>query len=132
MFWVINRIFYILFRFQISQFLRVYSFWMQFFVLAVFSNSQKLSFYFFTYMQLLFSLTPGFKFGHIFSIIIVGFSIIFMIMFFFLIQYLYGKLSKYLLINMYRVDYVIFYHFLRFSVRPFIDSALHIFLFYKP
>lgn len=66
---------------------------------------------------------------HYVSINLIGVFIIALLSLFFLSSSLYGHLSKYFLVNTYRINLAHFITFLRFSIRPIIESAIHIFLF---
>jgi hypothetical protein len=126
---LLNRLFWCLQRFRVSQILRVYSFWLQYIVIVLLSDSTKLSFLSLNYLQMLFSFTTQIKLIHAVSILLIGVLIIVLMSLFFMSSYLYGDLCKYFLVNVYRVKYAIGYNFLRFSVRPLVEAALHVLFF---
>ena len=126
---VLNRLFKCLRRFKMSQILRVYSFWLQYLFIVVLSDSTKLSFLSLNYLQMLFSFSINIKLLHAVSILLIGVLIIVLLSLFFMSSYLYGNLCRYFLVNVYRVKYAIGYNFLRFSVRPLVEAALHVLLF---
>jgi hypothetical protein len=126
---ILNQLFKCLRRFQVSQILRVYSFWLQYVVIVVMSDSTKLSFLFLNYFQMLFSFTIRFKLIHALSIALIGVLIIVLMSLFFMSSYFYGNLCRYFLVNVYRIKYAIGYNFLRFSVRPLVEASLHVLFF---
>jgi hypothetical protein len=128
-FLLLNRLFWCLQRFRVSQILRVYSFWLHYVFIVVLSDSTKLSFLSLNYLQMLFSFSINTKILHAVSILLIGVLIIVLLSLFFMSSYLYGNLCRYFLVNVYRVKYAIGYNFLRFSVRPLVEAALHVLFF---
>lgn len=80
----LKKIFHSLSNFQVSQFLRNYSFWYQYFVIIVLSNIPKMFFYSFNHFQLLFSLTTSYKVLHHLCVTFIGIFFIFSMSFFLL------------------------------------------------
>lgn len=125
----LNRLFKILQNFRISQILRVYSFWLQYVVLVVLSDSTKLSFLSLNYLKMLFSFSIQLKIIQAVCIVMVGLFVIVLVSLFFMSEYLYANLCRYFLINVYRMKYSLTYNFLRFSVRPLIEVSFHVLFF---
>lgn len=113
-------LFKLLFKYKISIQLRMYSFWLQYFVIIFLSNSVDICFYSLQHIQLLFSLTTDLKYIHAVSITFIGFFVIVLLSIFMMSLYLYGNLSKYFLNNLYRTRWAFIYSFLIYSVRPMI------------
>lgn len=128
-FLLLNRLFYLVKNYRISSFLRIYSFWLQFLFLVVFSNSTKICFLFFQYTKLLFSFSTFYAVVHGLSMALFGLFLIMFLCLFYMSYYCYGSLSKYFLINMYRIKYAFALTFLLNSIRPMIEAAIHSFLF---
>ena len=117
---LLNRLFNCVSRFQISQIIRVYSFWLQYIAIIILSDSTKICFLSLNYLQILFSSSLPIKIMHMTSIFLIGIFMILLFSLFFMSSYFYGDLCKYFLVNVYRINYSIGYNFLRFSVRPLI------------
>jgi hypothetical protein len=128
-FLLLNRLFWCLQRFQVSQILRTYSFWLQYIVIVVLSDSTKLSFLSLNYLQMLFSFSINAKLIHAASIMMIGVLVIALLSLFFMSSYFYGDLCRYFLGNVYRIKYAMGYNFVRFSVRPLVEAALHVLFF---
>ena len=116
-------------KFQISQLLRVYSFWLQYVVIVILSDSTKLCYLSLNYLHLLFSFSIQVKLIHVVSIAIIGVFVILLLGLFFMSSYLYGNLCRYFLVNTYRIKYSLGYNFVRFSLRPMIEAGFHVFFF---
>lgn len=82
----------------------MYSFWLYFIVLIILINSTKLCYYSFIYLlNLMFSFNLLYKIFHSLSIIGIGIFYILLFSIIFLSVNFYEKLSKYFLINVYRI-----------------------------
>lgn len=117
-FTILNKIFYSLYDYQISSFLRLYSFWTQLFVIMFLQNIYILTVYSIVHISNLFSLD---FIIHLLNSLILGIIGIIFIVIICLIPmtvYFYGKLSKYFLYNLHpkRPAYIIM--FVRYIVKP--------------
>lgn len=128
-FFILNRMFYFLFSFKISQILRVYSFWLQYIFVTVIGSSLKLAYLSFLHFSILFSFDYTFKLLHFISIFVIGIFVVILLSFVILSEYFHGSFHKYFLPNVYKVKYSMLYSFCQLSLKPIIVSAVHAFLF---
>lgn len=116
----LNRIFYWLFDYKISSFLRLYSMWLYLVFIIVNQNIQIIVFLAYRHMQNLFSFDVKVRICQLFSILFIGVFMIICISISPLVLYFYGKLSKYFLPNMYRIKGAFLIFSIRFCFEPLI------------
>ena len=125
LFVVLNRVFYCLFQHELSQHLRMFSFWGFLCFMGMESNIE-----FFAFLGFRNFLTMGsLRFAHklYLAAFILGFFFVFLFAFagFFLIHYCYGRLAKYFLDNVYRIKGAFSLMTLVYGVRPFLKGIIH-------
>ena len=124
-----NRCFYLFFNFELSSFLRPYSFWWILFELLIQNNVEVFSFLCFRNTLTPFSLDLATKMLQVlmicmFFLVCMGaFSV------YWLYYRHYGKLAKYFLQNMFRFKTSYILMILTFGVRPFLKGAVHALLY---
>ena len=104
LFIVVNKLFYCLFNYEISQHIRIFSFWGFLLQMGLESNIE-----FFTFLGFRnFHTMMSFNFTHKVYLSLMIFFMFFVIIFafggYFLLYYFYGKLAKYFLDNLYRIE----------------------------
>ena len=124
-------IFYIFYKYEISSVFRLFSFWGYYFIIFCVSNTPTLVYYCLMHFQLMFSLTYFYKMYHCFCLIVIGLYFLILFAFFIINEYFHHNLCKYFLINTYRIKYSNCYAFIKISILPFLNSAVHLFLFQK-
>ncbi len=129
---ILNRLFRLLNGYKISSAIRQFSFGLQFWMIVVISNSNTICFLALHYFSVLFSLTYAYKLLHALSLVAIGIFLLILLSLFFMSAYFYGKLSKYFLPNLYRMNCAYFYSFVKFSLQPVIQSALRLPFDYDP
>ena len=117
-FFVLNRIFFALFRYEVSSYFRFYSFWIHLFFITVVQNLRMLVVFALSNMRTLFSTDFTIKLMQTVSVAIFGFFFVFVIALFPLLEYFNGKNSKYLLSNIKYKKYCFIIMFLKFSLKP--------------
>jgi hypothetical protein len=128
-FFLLNRLFYILFNYPISQHLRIFSFWGFLYQMIIEGNIEYLSFLGFRSFQTMFSATFLHKFYLVFSVVFFYFVMAGTISSYFLFYYFYGRLSKYFISNVYRINGAMAIMTYLYGVRPFIKGVIHAYLY---
>ena len=120
-----NRIFYLLFNYEISKFLRPYSFWLILFDLLIQNNIE-----YFTFLGFrTFSVPQSYNFIN--KLLNGSTSLFFFLLLFCvfgsyaLYYYCYRKLARYFLINMYRFPSSYILMTITYGVRPFLKGLIH-------
>ena len=126
---LLNRLFYCLFKYEISFWFRSYSFWWILFELLVHNNIE-----FFTFLAFRNFLTP-FSFNMTSKML----QVLVILMFFFVsigtfANYpyyygYYGKLAKYFLCNMFRFRSSYYLMIITYGARPFLKGVIHALLY---
>lgn len=114
---VLNKLFYLFYNYQLSAFIRVYSLWLYVVIVAVNQNINMLSFSI-RHFQNLFSLNYIVYHSNWLSVVMIGVICILVISIFPLSLYIYGGLSKYFLTNMYRMGGAFFLAFVQLCIKP--------------
>lgn len=125
LFFVCNRIFYCLFEREISQHLRIFSFWGFLFQMGIESNIEFFTFLAFRNFHTMFSFDFSNKLYLAAMIFFVYFVVLFAVAGYFLMYYLYGKLAKYFLDNLYRIRGSFFMMTFIYGLRPFFKGVIH-------
>ena len=124
-----NRVFYCLFDYEISKYLRIYSFWWIFLEVMIQANIEFFIFLGFRNFSAFFQFSIESKLLMVLNISM--FFLTFMAAFSsFVIYYSeYGRLGKYFLINMFRFPSSYWLMTLAYGVRPFLKGAIHALLY---
>lgn len=121
----LNFFFHRLFNFEISRVLRIFSFRMCLWVMALESNLQSFSFLCFSNFAFLRSYDIFYKLDASLTVLF-GFVLVFYALCFYeLCHYLYGRLGKYFLTNFLRKNRSYFLMTLLYGVRPVVRGFLH-------
>ena len=127
---LLNRLFYCLFEYEVSKHLRMFSFWGFLCFMGLESNIELFTFLGFRNFHTMFS----FNFAHKVYLSLMLFFMFFVVLFavggFFLMYYLYGKLAKYFLDNLYRIKGAFFLMTYVYGLRPFVKGVIHSELYY--
>ena len=127
-FFLFNRLFYVLYNYEISSYIRIFSFWGFLYQMIIESNVEWFVFLGARYSKTMFSFNFGDKMW------IIGFSLFFYIVFagsicsYFLFYYFYDKLSKYFMTNVFRIKGAFLTMTFIYGIRPFIKGAIHAYL----
>ena len=124
-----NRLFFLLFRFEISKFLRPYSFWLIIFDILIQNNIEFFTFLSFRAIETMFSFDFFTKFINCFTMIFFFIVVVCVTLSYLLYHYKYGKLARYFLSNMYRFPSSYILMIFIFGVRPFLKGVVHALLF---
>ena len=122
---ILYKIFFLIFNYEISKYLRPYSFLLIFFDLVIQSNVE-----YFTFLGLR-TLITSFSFNYISKfLILIGIIMMFItvlcsISSYFLYYYKYGKLGRYFLVNLFRFTSSYPLMVIMFGIRPFLKGAVH-------
>lgn len=126
---VLQKIFYLLFNYEISKFLRSYSFWLILGELLIQNNIEFFTFVGFRAFQTSFAFSFVSKCMNAFSILFL-FLVIFATFTSYVIYYTqYGKLARYFLINMYRFPSSYALMIVCYGIRPFLKGIIHAMLY---
>lgn len=117
-FYFLNKLFYKLFEYSISSWIRIYSFWLYLLFMIVFQNTHILVIYSFVHLQNLFQLGTSIFFVHIICVLLIGLIFICLVSLFPLSFYVYKHLTKYFLINVFFIDGCYVLTFVRFTIKP--------------
>lgn len=131
-FFLLNRLFYLLFNYKISSLLRLYSLWYHLIFILFNQNIPNIVFLSFRHMENLFSFDFNHKISYIFSMLFIGIFLIIIISFYPMSLYQYKKLSKYFLSNLKTKNGSFLIMQVQFCIKPVIQSLLHATLYYKP
>ena len=103
----------------------MFSFWGYFAELAIQGNIETFSFL--AFRQFLQPISFNFNNKIYMAVVILSFWIVVVFTFagYYLYFYLYGKLSKYFLVNNYRIKSAFASNMLTYAVRPFLKGAIH-------
>ena len=127
-FYVICRsLFYCLRHYEVSHYLRIYSFNLYFLEYLFLANVSDLTFLAVRNLQMLFYFSPGLLSLVIQSLFAALSGFLFILLFSLPLLYssFYGKLSKYFLVNMFRMKGSRLYSVIRYFFKPFIYGCLH-------
>jgi hypothetical protein len=129
-FLLLNRLFYGLFNYSISQYLRMFSFWGFLYQMLVESNVEYFSFLGFRSLQTMFSSCFQHKLQLVFSVLFFYVVVAGTVSSYFLYRYFYGKLSKYFMSNVFRIKGAITIMTFLYGIRPFLKGVIHAFLYH--
>lgn len=129
LFFIFNRVFYILFNHKASQFLRLYSFYFYLLQTIVIQNSQFLLVYSINHLKNMFTFSVDMKAVQIFSLLGIGFIFITLNLFFPMILYFYLDQSKHFLCNVRLCRWSIYWMMIKFVIKPIIEAGLHVCLY---
>ena len=122
---ILNRLFYLVYRFRFSIALRFYSFGLSLVMVLVGQNLTILTFYACHHLRNLFSFNSTLYFLQAFTVTFLGLCFILMISYFLMCKYFYGKKSRIFLVNLYRTKGSFGLIMLRYVIKPFIQTAVH-------
>ena len=125
-FFLLNRLFYCLFNYPISRFLRLYSFKLFVVEVLLFGDIQNIVFVLVRNMSCTFKINSGAQY-HLIGVLPVifgGFMLISFLAYFFLQKAYNSKLSKYFLVNMYRIPGSVSLSFMLFSLKPILVGCI--------
>ena len=126
---LMNRIFYLLFNYEISVLFRPYSFWLILVELVIMNNVEFLSFLAFRTFETPFSFDVTSK-SIIASIILIYFLVFFFSFTSYRLYYgNYKKLAKYFLVNLYRFPKSYILMTILYGMRPFLKGCTHALLY---
>lgn len=123
------RVFYLLFKFEISKYLRPYSFKLIVFELLIQNNVQYFAFLGFRSLDTSFSTNFPFKLLIALGIIMLFFTLLASTMSYFIYYVQYSKLARYFLVNMFRFPSSYALMIVMYGIRPFMKGAAHAFLY---
>ena len=124
-FFILNKIFYALFNHRISKYLRMFSFWGYFSELAIQGNIEIFTFLALRQFILAFSFDIESKAYISLLIILFWIVVVFSIAGYYMYYYFYGPLSKYFLINNYRLKSAFTSNMIIYGMRPLVKGAVH-------
>ena len=124
-----NRIFYCLFNYSISSYLRPYSFLLILFELLIQNNIEFFTFLSFRATSLSGSLNFSIKMLCVLAIVMLFLVVIGMAGSYFIYYIQYGKLGKYFLVNLFRFPSSYALMLVMYGVRPFLKGAVHALLY---
>ena len=126
---IFNRIFYCLFNYEVSKYLRPYCFWWVLLELLVQSNIEYFSFLGFRSMDTPFSFNFPSKCFVTLGIIMFYFSFITAMGSYFLYYSEYGKLARYFLVHLLRFPSSYGLMVIMYGARPFLKGMVHALLY---
>ena len=126
---IFNRLFYFLFDYEISKYLRIYSFWWIFLDVMIQTNIEFFVFLGFRNFATFFQFSVESKLLMILNTIMFFLTLIAAFTSFIIYYSEYGRLGKYFLLNMFRFPSSYLLMTLVHGVRPFLKGAVHA-LFY--
>ena len=129
MVFLLNRIFYLLFNYEISKYIRPYSFWLILLDLTFQNNIEFFTFLSFRAIFTMFSFNFSTKALNAFSIIFLFITFICMTSSYTIYYHRYRKLARYFLANMYRFPSSYVLMTIVYGVKPFLKGVVHA-LFY--
>lgn len=131
-FFILNRIFYLLYNFQISSFIRVYSLWLYLAVVVVNQNIDIFTFLAVRHFFNMFYFDCRTKLVQVVSVLAIGVLGVVAVMVYPISVYFYRNLSKYFLSNLYRINGALFITTVRFALKPIIEAIIHGFFYENP
>ena len=124
-----NRIFYCLFDYEISKYLRPYCFWWVLFEIMIQNNVEYFSFLGFRSFDTSFSANFPSKFFILLGILMMFFVLIGSAASYFIYYSEYGKLARYFLVNLLRFPSSYALMVIMYGFRPFLKGAIHAVLY---
>lgn len=131
-FFLLNKIFWLVSGFQLSSYIRIFSFWLQFGVILCVQNMMTLGYYFMQNMLTFFNLSPMMKLLNCLSLFLFGCFLMFAFSFLHLSKYFYANLHRYFLNNCKPSHCSLFYSLLKHILKPLIDCFIHLLLINHP
>ena len=133
-FFLLNRLFYCFFNYSLSRFLRLYSFKVFLIEVLILGDIQSLVFILLRNFSCLFKIGNGIQYLAVALVpVIFGGIILFFFLYLFPFQRsIHGKLSKYFLTNMYRVNGSLLISCLLFTAKPILTSSVQALLYVSP
>ena len=133
-FFILNRLFFCLFNYPISRFLRNYSFKIFLVEILIIEDIQQLIFIFIRNFFCFFKIESGayYLVATIFPLIMAGLILLCFFTLFPLQRYYYGKLSKYFLTNTYRIHGSLALNYILFIIKPIILSSIQALCYDSP
>lgn len=122
---LLNRLFYLLFNYQISILFRPYSFWGILFDLLIQNNIEFFTFLGFRALTIPFSFNFVSKWLLVLALIMFFLTVFCTFISYALLYFWYGKLTRYFLVNMYRFPSSYVLMIILYGVRPFLKGAVH-------
>lgn len=129
---VLNRLFYYLFKIKASNHIRLFSFWLYLLVLTILQNCQSLFVYSIYHFFNIFSFDFETKALHFLSLFLIALVFLGSALIFPMTLYFYRDKAKYFLSNMNFSKLSLITMFIRFFIKPLIESIIHICLYYHP
>ena len=127
-FLALNRLFHCLSGRRVSLYFRAYSFMLQLWFIAVLQNLNWLWFFCLKELQVLFSLSYVLKFIRFATVPIIGLIFVDSVCLFLLYNYMHTSVSgKYFRINIVAHSFQNWYMLIRFVLKPFIETSVHVF-----
>lgn len=124
-----NKVFYLLFNYRISSYLRPYSFWLIVADILIQNNIEFFTFLGLRSLDTMFSFNFSTKALNAFSIIFIFIIISCVAYSYLLYYYKYGKLARYFLVNMFRFRSSYVLMIITYGVRPFLKGVIHAMFF---
>ena len=126
---VFNRLFYCLFHYEISKFLRIYSFWWVLMEILIQRNIEFFTFLGFRNFKTMFHFDMGCKLLVILSLIVFFLTLITTFHSYFHYYGEYGRLAKYFLSNMFRFPSSYALMTIVYGLKPFTKGIIHAMLY---
>ena len=124
-----NRIFYCLFNYEISKYLRPYAFWWVLFEIMIQNNVQYFAFLGFRSFDTSFSVDFACKNYITLGIIMLFFTLLGTCASYFIYYSEYGKLARYFLVNLLRFPSSYILMTIMYGFRPFLKGVIHAVLY---
>lgn len=131
-FMILNKLFYCLYRKEVSRNLRIYSFRVYFFQLLFLDDIQYVFFIGLRNLQHLFKTDRREILIDTAFLVILWFCFTVYLSLPFIYRYIYKKLSFYFLTNAYRMKGVLAFQLIRFGIKPLISSSIHALMYDSP
>ena len=126
---ILNKLFGCLFNFEISKYLRPYSFLLITFELLIQNYVEQLTFLGFRNIQVSFSFSLAGKMMQVLGIFMLFLIVLAVASSYFLYLYKYGKLAKYFLANLFRFPSSYALMIIMYGIRPFLKGVSHAILY---
>lgn len=124
-----NKVFYLLFNYEASKFLRPYSFWLIIADLLIQNNIQFFTFIGFRTILVFIQFNFATKTMNAFNVFFIFIIIVCVTCSYTFYYYKYEKLARYFLVNMYRFQSSYLLMIICYGVRPFLKGLMHAILY---
>ena len=125
MVFLLNRMFYFLFNYEVSKFLRVYSFWLVLVEILIQGNLEFFSFLGWRSFYVLFSFSLTCKAINAFVILFMFVVLLCSTTSYLFYHWVYGKMARYFINNMYRFQSSYILMVVCYGLRPFLKGCVH-------